>query len=76
MHNSIARANDAVTTGTTVLEWPWGLFFVSLCHGKPNKALHALRYMRVCEQVSCQTVHGQPQDYKGCASRLVPEEWG
>ena len=45
---------------------------------EPNKALDALRYMWFCEQVSCQTVYGQPQDSKGCASRLVPEEfkWG
>ena len=68
-----------LTTGATVLEWPWGLFFfVSLYIGKANEALDALCYMQFCEQVSCQTVHGQPQDWRGCASRLVPEEfkWG
>ena len=64
-----------LTTGATVLEWPWGLcFFVSLYNGKPNEALDALRYMRFCEQVNCQTVHGQPQDWKGWASRLVPKD--
>ena len=66
-----------LTTGATVLEWLGGYFFVvSLYNGKPNEALDALRYMRFCEQVSCQTVHGQPQDWTGCASRLVPEKWG
>ena len=44
MNNSIAGANDAVN--------------ISLYNGTPNEALNALRYMRFCEQVSCQTVHG------------------
>ena len=65
-----------LTTGETVLEWRWGLFFVSIHSGKPKETLDVLHYMRFCEQVSCQTVHGQPQDWKGCASRFVPEEWG
>ena len=52
------------------------VFFVSLYDGKPKEALDALLHMRFCEQVRCQTVHGQPQDWKVCASRLVPEEWG
>ena len=65
-----------LTTGAAVLEWPGGLFvFVYLYNGKPNEALDALRYMRFCEKVS-QIVHGQPQDWKGWASRLVSEEWG
>ena len=66
-----------LTTGATALDWPGGLFvFVSLYDGKPNEALDALRYMQLCKKVNCQTVHGQPQDRKGCGSRLVPEEWG
>ena len=66
-----------LTTGATVLEWPGELFFCFfLYNGKPNESLNALRYMLFCEKVSCQTVHGQPQDWKGCASRLVPEEYG
>ena len=32
------------------------VFFVSLYNGKPNEFLDALRYVRFCEQVSCQTV--------------------
>ena len=64
-----------LTTGATVLEWPGGFFFVSLYNGKRNETLDALCYMRFCEKVSCQTVHGQPQDWKGCASRLVAGEW-
>ena len=69
--------NSQLTTGATILKWRREfVFFVSLYNGKPNEDLDALRYMRLCEKVGCQTVHGQPQDWKGCASRLVPEEWG
>ena len=81
----------ALETGTTVLQGPMmqqqeqhigvaggggGGVVVLLYNGKPNEALDALRYIRFCKKVSCQTLHGQPQDWKGCASRLVPEEWG
>ena len=67
-----------LTTGGTVWSAHGDCFFISLYNGKPNEALDALRHMRFCEQVSCQTAHGQPQDWKGLASRLVPEEfkWG
>ena len=79
MNNSIAGANDAVNNRSNSIGVAT-FFFVSPYNGKPNEARNALRYMRFCEQVSCQTVHGQPQDCdrKDCASRLVPEEfkWG
>ena len=67
-----------LTTGATVWSAHGDCFFISLYNGKPNEALGALRYMRFCEQVSCQIAHGQPQDWKGWASKLVPEEfkWG
>ena len=78
MNSSIAGTNDAVINRSSSIGVARGIavFFVSLYDGKPNKALDALRYMRFCEKVSCQTVHGQHQDWKGCASRLLPEQCG
>ena len=76
MINSIAGAIDAGNNRRNSIGVAMGIaFFISLYNGKPNEALDALRYMRFCEQVSCQTVHGQPQDWKGCASRLAPKEF-
>ena len=79
MNNSIAGANDAVNNRSNSIRVAMGIvFFVSLYNRKLNEALDALRYMRFSEQVSCQTVHGQPQDWKSCVRRLVLEDlkWG
>ena len=73
MINSIAGAIDAGNNRRNSIVAMGITFFISLYSGKPNEALDALRYMRFCEQVSCQTVHGQPQDWTGCASRLAPK---
>ena len=76
MNNSIAGANDAVNSRRNSIGVAMGIvFFCSFYNAKSDDAL---RYMRFCEEVSCQTVNGQPQDWKGCASRLVPKEfkWG
>ena len=74
MNKSIAGANDAVNNRKNSIGVDIGIviLFLSIMESQ-MKLFDALRYMRFCEQVSCQAVHGQPQDWKVCASRLVSE---
>ena len=68
-----------LTTGTTLLARViFYSLFLSIVGILMTLLMHYAIIMRFCEKVSCQTVglHGQPQDWKCCASRLVPEEWG
>ena len=69
MNNSIAGANDAVNNRSNSIGVAMGIVF--FCFESQMKVL--MHSAICCEHVSCQTVHGQPQDWKGCASRLVPE---
>ena len=68
MNNSIAGANDVGNNTRNSIGVAMGNVFFSLYNGMQNEALDPLRYLRFCEQVGCQTVHCQPQDWKGCAS--------
>ena len=64
---TVLEKPGTLTTGTTVLQGPMMLLIAGETVLEWPGGI-----------VSCQTVglHGQPQDWKCFASRLVPEEWG